>query len=153
MTEKRNRFKQMTALKDRLAAEADKEHDEAAIEKVALSKPFAEAMAIFDPMGVAMDWLDAYCNVSAHKIVAMYGPKAVIDCGCGTHRFITGPEHISAYLLDQMVEYPSLGLHDIWMEGESEVGLAFRTDKGVVRAVLQIAPDGKITRSCCGFKQ
>jgi len=109
-------------------------------------------MATCDPMALAMDWLDAYTSVAADKIVAMYGPQAFIECGCGSHRCISGRQHIYAYLLDQMTEYPSLGLQDIWMEGES-VGLAFRTDKGIIRTVLQFAPDGAITRCCCGLKQ
>jgi len=108
-------------------------------------------MTTRDPMAVAMDWLDAYAGVSVDRIVAMYGQHAVIECGCGSHRCISGLEHITAYTLDQMVEYPSMGLHDIWMEGGS-VGLAFRTEKGVVRTVLQIAADGTITCCCCGFK-
>lgn len=109
-------------------------------------------MATHDPMAIAMDWLEAYTNVSIDRITALYHPLAVIECGCGSHRCISGGEQIAAYLLDQMIEYPALGLQDIWMEGES-VGLAFRTDNGIVRTVLQVCADGKITRCCCRFKQ
>lgn len=109
-------------------------------------------MADFDPLAVAIDWLDAYSGVAWDQIVAMYSQQAVIECGCGSHTRISGREHIAAYLLHQMVEYPSLGLQDIWMEGENVV-LDFRTNMGIIRAVLQIALDGTITRCSCGFKQ
>ena len=106
-------------------------------------------MAPHDPIAIAVDWLDAYSNVSIDQLVAMYTRDSIIECGCGNRTCISGVARISHYLIHQTVEYPALGLHDIWMEGGS-VGLAYRTENGFVQAFLDIAENGLITRCRCG---
>ena len=46
-------------------------------------------MSSFDPMAVAIDWLDAYRDVDL-SIVDLYSADAVLECGCNGETLITG---------------------------------------------------------------
>lgn len=102
-----------------------------------------------DTLAVAMDWLDAYSSVAIDQLVTMYSSKAIIECGCGHKTTISGTERIFDYLLHQTLEYPALGLHDIWMDGDTVV-LTYRSVNGIIWAFLDIAENGLIVRCQCG---
>jgi len=103
----------------------------------------------YDASAIALDWLDAYTNVSIDQLAAMFSPDATIECGCGGNRRISGTDHIFDYLLHQTIEYPALGLHDIRMDGDI-VALTFRTASGLIWAFLEIADSGLIASFRCG---
>jgi hypothetical protein len=44
----------------------------------------------FDPMAAAVDWLDAYRDGDIETILAMYADDAVVHCGCGGMKTISG---------------------------------------------------------------
>jgi len=39
-------------------------------------------MTPWDPMAVAVDWLDAYRAARINQIVGMHSPDAMIECAC-----------------------------------------------------------------------
>lgn len=109
-----------------------------------MTKPSIDALAI------AMDWLDAYSGVSIDRLLSMFSPDAVIECACGDYNRVSGSDRIFDYLLHQTVQYPSIGLHDIRMDGDI-VALTFRTTSGLIWAFLEIAENGLIASCRCGF--
>ena len=54
----------------------------------------------FDPMAAAIDWLDAYRAGDIEGSLRMYADDAVVRCGCGGTKTITGKERLRAYWLD-----------------------------------------------------
>ncbi|WP_407113136.1 nuclear transport factor 2 family protein [Bradyrhizobium sp. LMG 9283] len=58
----------------------------------------------FDPMAVAIDWLDAYRAGDIEAILDMYAEDAVVHCGCGGVKTISGREALRAYWLDRLRE-------------------------------------------------
>ena len=102
-----------------------------------------------DPMAVALDWLDAYRAARINQIVGMYSRDAVIECACGGRKIIHGQEGIAAYWRHRLIESRALELADLEMDGGAVV-VSYRTTTGIVRALLDIAEDGRITRCRCG---
>ena len=102
-----------------------------------------------EPMVVAMRWLDAYRCVSLNEIVAMHSPDAVIDCACEVGGVIQGKEDIAAYWQQRIGEGPPLELLDFDTAGR-EVVIVYRTNGGIVEALLDITEDGLITHCSCG---
>jgi len=102
-----------------------------------------------DPMAVAIDWLDAYRTRRVDEIVAMHSADAVIDCACERGGAIQGKEGIAAYWQRRIGEDPSLELLDFDTAGR-EVVIVYRTNNGIVEALLDIAEDGLITHCACG---
>ena len=74
-------------------------------------------MKPFDPMAVAVDWLDAYRAARINQIVGMHSPDAVIECACGGRKIIYGHEGIAAYWRDRFIEWPALELEDLQVDG------------------------------------
>jgi len=106
-------------------------------------------MTPFDPMAVAVDWLDAYRAARINQIVGMYSPDAVIECACRGRKIIHGREGIAAYWRHRFIEMPALELEDLQLDGGAVV-VSYRTSDGVVQALLDIASDGQIMRCRCG---
>ena len=102
-----------------------------------------------EPMAIAVHWLDAYRAASLNEIVAMHSADAVIECVCGCPKNIHGRKGISDYWRNRFVESPALGLEALKMDGGAVV-ISYRTSSGVVKALLNIADDGLITRCRCG---
>ena len=106
-------------------------------------------MTPFDPMAVAVDWLDAYRAARINQIVGMHDPDAVIECACGGRKIIHGQEGIAAHWRQRFIEMPALELEDLHVDGGAVV-ISYRTSSGIVQALLDIAGDGLITRCRCG---
>lgn len=86
-------------------------------------------------------------------IVEMYAEGAVVRCGCGGVKTITGNEALRAYRIDRLREYPAGTLDDLnpWHEGViisydpgaiqarvgSRVGLAGRSRRSRTNASLR----------------
>ena len=102
-----------------------------------------------DPMAVAIDWLDAYRRGRIDEMVGMHSPDAVIDCACEGRSAIQGKDSIAAYWQRRIGEDPSLELLD-FDSGGREVVIVYRTNSGIVEALLDIAEDGLITHCACG---
>jgi hypothetical protein len=102
-----------------------------------------------DPTSVAIDWLDAYRAAQIDQMVDLYSPDAEIDCVCGANTAILRGGGIASYWQRRFVESPALELVDLNALGESVV-VAYRTNRGVVEALLDIGEDGLITYCSCG---
>ena len=103
----------------------------------------------FDPMAAAVDWLDAYRAGDINFILGMYAHNAIINCGCGGVKTITGDASLLAYWSDRVRRYPAGELDDLqlWQDGAT---ISYRTVTGVVRAVLTFNVAGKIHTQNCG---
>ncbi|MBR0704943.1 MULTISPECIES: nuclear transport factor 2 family protein [Bradyrhizobium] len=102
----------------------------------------------FDPMGVAVDWLDAYRAGDIEAILDMYADDAVVHCGCGCVKTITGREALRAYWVDRLREYPAGTLDDLnpWHDGTI---LSYVTSAGVMSALFAFDAAGRIKELDC----
>ncbi|APG09684.1 ketosteroid isomerase [Bradyrhizobium japonicum] len=67
----------------------------------------------FDPMAAAIDWLDAYRAGDIDAILKMYADDAVVHCGCGGTKTITGKDGLRAYWFDRLRKYPAFDLYNL----------------------------------------
>jgi len=51
----------------------------------------------FDAMAAAADWLDAYRAGDTESVLEFYADDAVIECGCGGMKTITGKDGYGGY--------------------------------------------------------
>ena len=102
----------------------------------------------FDPVAVAIDWLNAY-RAKALSIVEFYADDAALECACGGAKELSGRAAIAEYWRQRFVEKPAGELTDIRPDGDSVV-VCYRTSDEVVQAILRFGADGKIRRSICG---
>jgi hypothetical protein len=63
-------------------------------------------MSSFDPMAVAIDWLDAYRDADL-SIVDLYSADAVLECGCNGETLITGKAALTEYWRNRFAESPA----------------------------------------------
>ena len=102
----------------------------------------------FDPMAVAIDWLDAY-RASSLSIVDMYAEDASVDCACDGRKVLVGRRAVAAYWKQRFVKAPAHELEDLQFDGDG-IAVTFRVPAGIVRAILNFEASGKIERSRCG---
>jgi hypothetical protein len=105
-------------------------------------------MSTFDPMAIAIDWLDAYREGSC-SIVDLYASDAAVECCCGGMKVIYGRGAITEYWIQRFAEKPAGELQGLQMYGEAVV-IAYGAGDGLVQATLYFGRDGKIARSVCG---
>jgi hypothetical protein len=105
-------------------------------------------MSTFDPIAIAIDWLDAY-REGAIFIVDLYASDAAVECCCGGMKVFYGREALTKYWIRRFAEYPAGELHELQING-GEIFISYRTPNGLVQATLCFASDGKIARSVCG---
>ncbi|QIO34342.1 nuclear transport factor 2 family protein [Bradyrhizobium sp. 1(2017)] len=103
----------------------------------------------FDAMAAAVDWLDAYRAGDVENILQMYAEDAVILCGCGGMKTITGSEGRRAYWVDRMVEYPASRLDNLQQASEGAL-ISYLARDGLVSAVLRFNAAGQISAQTCG---
>ena len=104
-------------------------------------------MASFDPMAAAIDWLDAY-RAASSSIVDLYADGAALECACTRQAIIFGREAIAEYWRQHFMEQPAGELTDLRPDGDAIV-VSYRVPDGIVRAILEFDPSGKIERSRC----
>jgi hypothetical protein len=105
-------------------------------------------MSSFDPMAAAIDWLDAY-RAASLSIVDLYAEDAALECGCGGQKIIFGREAIAEYWRNRFIEEPAGELEELQPEGAA-ILISYRVSDGVVQAILDFDPEGRIERSRCG---
>jgi alkylation response protein AidB-like acyl-CoA dehydrogenase len=105
-------------------------------------------MSTFDPMAIAIDWLDAY-REGSRSIVDLYASDAAVECCCGGMKVIYGRGAITEYWVQRFAELPAGELQELQMYGE-QVMISYRASDGLVQATLYFGCDGKIARSVCG---
>ncbi|MBR0791782.1 nuclear transport factor 2 family protein [Bradyrhizobium manausense] len=97
----------------------------------------------FDPMAVAVDWLDAYRAGDIESILEMYAEDAVVRCGCGSVKTITGREALRADWVDRIREYPAGTLDDLNPYDDGTI-LSYVTSAGIVNALFAFDAAGRI---------
>ncbi|QOZ48690.1 nuclear transport factor 2 family protein [Bradyrhizobium sp. CCBAU 53340] len=97
----------------------------------------------FDPMAVAVDWLDAYRAGDIESILDMYAEDAVVHCGFGGFKTITGREALRADWIDRLQKYPAGSLDDLNPYHDGTI-LSYVTSTGVVNALFAFDAAGRI---------
>ena len=103
----------------------------------------------FDPMAVAVDWLDAYRAGDIEAILELYADDAVVHCGCSGVQTITGREALRAYWIDRLRNCPAGTLDDLNPSDRGTV-ISYATKTGVVSAALAFDAAGRIKVLDCG---
>lgn len=102
----------------------------------------------FDPVAVAIDWLDAYRAGDIEAILALYAEDAVVHCGCGGGKIITSREALRAYWVDRLRNYPAGKLDDLNPSHDGTT-ISYITGAGVVRALFTFDAGGRIKELNC----
>lgn len=102
----------------------------------------------FDPMAAAIDWLDAYRAGDLDAILKMHADDAVIHCGCGTMKTISGEETLRAYWVERLQEYPASDLDNVHPLQDGSL-ISYVTCMGVVDARLTFDASGRIVLIDC----
>jgi ketosteroid isomerase-like protein len=103
----------------------------------------------FDPMAAAVDWLDAYRDGDLETILAMHADDAVVHCGRGGMKTISGREGLRAYWVDRLKNSPAFKLDNLQPTKDGAIISNLARD-GIVRAILTFNASGKIAASTCG---
>jgi ketosteroid isomerase-like protein len=104
----------------------------------------------FDAMAAAVDWLDAYRAGDIEAILHMYADDAVIECGCGGMKTITGKEALRSYWTGRLREFPAALLEDVKPSGNTGAAILYVTHGEIVKATLEFNRDGQIVTLRCG---
>ena len=120
---------------------------EAALE-ACFQRQVGRRMSTFDPIAIAIDWLDAY-REGAISIVDLYASDSAVECCCGGMKVVYGREAITKYWIQRFAENPAGELQELQIYGD-QIFISYRTPNGLVQATLHFGSDGKISRSVCG---
>jgi hypothetical protein len=104
-------------------------------------------MTSFDPMAVAVDWLDAY-RAASFSIVDLYANEAMLECKCGGRTTLAGQRALIEYWRQRFAETPAGELEDLQPDGAA-ILIGYRVSDGIVQARLYFDEGGKIMRSYC----
>lgn len=102
----------------------------------------------FDPMAVAIDWLDAYRAGDIEAILELHSNDAVVHCGCCGGLTITGREALRAYWVDRLRKYPAGTLDDLSPSDHGTV-ISYVTGTGVMSALMAFDASGRIMLLDC----
>jgi len=107
--------------------------------------------AEFDPIAIAVDWLDAGKLGDLDGLLDLYDERATLECACEGVT-LTGREALSAYWaskLDSPTE-AAFTLDDMILTGDG-VQLDYQNYEGKpVRIHFRFTPSGKIAHTSCG---
>ena len=107
-------------------------------------------MSSFDPMGAAVDWLDAY-RARALSILDLYADDARILCGCCGGQAPSDAAERRSYWTSRLVEKPAGELVNLEDRGGDTIAITYRTPVETVQAVLAFdTASGLITLHRCG---
>jgi hypothetical protein len=98
----------------------------------------------FDPMAVAVDWLDAYRAADLGAILNMYADDAVTDC-TSDGRTVTGMKGLRAYWERRFRDYPASDLDNLRASAEG-ARISFVARDRVVTATMEFNAEGRISR-------
>jgi hypothetical protein len=97
----------------------------------------------YDPMAVAVDWLDAYRAGDIEAILDLHADDAVVHCGCCGVQTITGRAALRAYWTDRLQKYPAGTLDDLNPSDRGTV-ISYATSTGVMSALMAFDAAGRI---------
>ena len=105
----------------------------------------------FDPLGVAIDWLDAAKLGDLDGLLDLHDERATLECDC-EGVVLTGRQSLSAYWIRKLETKlaPAFTLDKMTPTGDG-VQIDYRSCEGKpVRIHFRLTPSGKIAHSRCG---
>ncbi len=106
----------------------------------------------FDPIAVAVDWLDACRARDLDSLLDLYAQQARLECMCDGLKIHVGRAELESYWRPRLGDFSPLafGLEEIALDGEGVV-LDYQSYEGKpVRIHFAFDRDGKITQTRCG---
>ena len=97
----------------------------------------------FDPLGVAIDWLDAFRSRDLEMVLGMFTDDAEVQCQCCAMSTVRGKDSLRAYWRRRFEDYIPSDLDDLQPSDEG-VSISYVTRNGVVFADLRYAANGQI---------
>ena len=113
-----------------------------------LNKPLDE----FDPLAVAIDWLDAGKLGDLDGLLGLYDERATLECDC-EGVVLTGRQSLSAYWKPKLESKlpAAFALSDMTPTGDG-VQVDYQNCEGKpVRIHFRFTPSGKIAHTSCGL--
>ena len=113
-----------------------------------LNKPSDE----FDPLAVAIDWLDACRWRDLDRLLDLYDERATLACDC-EGVMLTGRQSLSAYWQPKLESKlpAAFALSDVTPTGDG-VQVDYQNCEGKpVRIQFRFTPSGKIAHTSCGL--
>ena len=103
----------------------------------------------FDPMGVVIDWIDAYRQRELSTLIELYDEAAIVDC-CEGGRF-NGRAALESYWQSKLIRsMPSAFEIDVLVPEADEVLLDYKGHDGkAVRTLFRFSHNGKIIHTTC----
>jgi len=104
-----------------------------------------------DPIGLAMDWLDACRSAQAAMLCELYAEAATFECKCGCPATLVGRASILEYWRPKLTAPPPrpFRLEQIWPDTQG-VALVYRSrEPTLIRASFRFDDAGKIEHSRC----
>jgi hypothetical protein len=104
-----------------------------------------------DPIGLAMDWLEACQRAQPAMLGELYAEGATFECECGCPATLVGRTSIVDYWQWKLTAPPPrpFRLEQIWPESQG-VALVYRyRDPALIRASFRFDGTGKIEHSRC----
>ena len=105
----------------------------------------------FDPIAIAVDWLDAGKLGDLDGLLDLHDERATLECACEGVT-LTGREALSAYWVSKLnsPEEDALTLADMILT-DSGVRVDYQNHEGApVRIHFRFTPSGKIAHASCG---
>src|SRR4051794_28380299 len=105
----------------------------------------------FDPIAVAVDWLDACRKRDLDTLLDLYAQEARLECRCDGLDTAVNPAGLATYWRSRFGDVPpvALGLDEIKLEADGVV-LDYRGSDGApVRVHFSFDPHGKISHTRC----
>jgi hypothetical protein len=105
----------------------------------------------FDPLGVALDWLDTCRLGELNALLDLYDERAILECEC-EYVNLTGRQSLAAYWAPKLESnlISAFTLDDITLTGEG-VQIDYKDHEGQpIRAHSRFSPSGKILHTSCG---
>ena len=104
----------------------------------------------FDPLAIAVDWLDSCRLGDLRGLVDMYDERATLECGCDRTTLV-GQSSIAAYWESKlaMASTDAFAMDDLTLTSDG-VCLDYRNYEGdPVRMLFRFTPSGKILHTEC----
>jgi hypothetical protein len=105
----------------------------------------------FDPLAVAIDWLDAAKLGDLDGLLGLYDERATLECDCEGVVF-TGRQSLSAYWAPKLESKlaAAFTLDDMILTGDG-VQIDYKSYEGKpARIHFRFTPSGKIAHTSCG---
>ena len=109
----------------------------------------------FDPIAIAVDWLDACRTRDLDALLDLYAQQARLECQCDGLKVHVGRAELESYWRPRLGDFSPLafGLEEIALDADGVV-LDYQSYEGKpVRIRFTFDPNGRIMQTRCGKLQ